>query len=70
MAELASEYEVHPNQISKWKREVLQELPGIFSNKRRRQAKDEEEIKDRLYQQIGQLQFELEWLKKKTGFEP
>jgi putative transposase len=63
MAELASEYEVHPNQITKWKKQVLAELPGIFSDRRKRDAEG------RLYQQIGQLQVELDWLKKKTGFE-
>jgi putative transposase len=69
MSELASEYEVHPNQITQWKKQVLAELPGIFSDRRKRDADGEEELKARLYQQIGQLQVELEWLKKKTGFE-
>jgi putative transposase len=70
MTELASEYEVHPNQISKWKKQVLAELPGIFSDRRKREENSEEELKARLYQQIGQLQFELDWLKKKSGLEP
>jgi putative transposase len=69
MAELSSEYAVHPNQISTWKKQVLEELPGIFSEKRTRDAEGEAEIKARLYQQIGQLQFELDWLKKKSGIE-
>ena len=69
MSELASEYEVHPNQITKWKKQVLAELPGIFSDRRKRDADGEEALKARLYQQIGQLQVELDWLKKKTGFE-
>jgi len=70
MSELASEYEVHPNQITKWKKQVLEELPGIFSDRRKREVEGEEELKARLYQQIGQLQFELDWLKKKSGLEP
>ena len=70
MTELASEYEVHPNQISKWKKQVLAELPGIFSDRRKREENSEGELKARLYQQIGQLQFELDWLKKKSGLEP
>ncbi len=70
MSELAAAYEVHPNQISKWKKQVLAELPGIFSDRRKREADGEEALRARLYQQIGQLQVELEWLKKKTGFEP
>jgi putative transposase len=69
MSELASEYEVHPNQITRWKKQVLDEVPGIFSEKRKREADSEGELKARLYQQIGQLQFELDWLKKKSGIE-
>jgi transposase-like protein len=63
-AELASQFEVHPSQIAKWKRQVLEELPGVFSSRRAREAEDEEALKARLYQQIGQLQVELDWLKK------
>lgn len=69
MSELASEYEVHPNQISTWKKQVSAELPGIFSNRRKREADGGEELKARLYEQIGQLQVELNWLKKKSGLE-
>ncbi len=69
MSELASEYEVHPNQISKWKKQVLGELPGIFSMRRKREEDSEEKLKARLYQQIGQLQVELDWLKKKSGLD-
>ena len=69
MSELASEYEVHPNQISTWKKQVLAELPGIFSDRRKCEADGGEELKARLYEQIGQLQVELNWLKKKSGLE-
>ena len=70
LSELAAQYEVHPTQIGKWKRQALAELPGIFSGRRERSAKADDELKARLYQQIGQLQVELDWLKKKCGFEP
>ncbi len=70
MSELVSEYEVHPNQISKWKKQALEELPGVFSGRRKHEAEGEEKLKARLYQQIGQLQVELNWLKKKSGIEP
>ena len=65
MAELAAEHGVHPTQIAKWRKQVLEELPGVFSSRRGRQEQDEEALKARLYQQIGQLQVELDWLKKR-----
>ena len=67
MAEIASEYGVHANQITKWKRRVLDELPGIFTNKRERDQRDNEALQAELYRQIGQLKVELDWLKKKAG---
>ena len=68
MAEIASEYGVHANQITKWKRRVLDELPDIFTNKRERDQRDNEALQAELYRQIGQLKVELDWLKKKAGF--
>lgn len=65
--ELAGAYEVHPNQISNWKREAQVGLVDIFSTKRGRQAAQEIAERERLYSQIGRLQVELEWLKKKSG---
>jgi putative transposase len=64
MNEIAGEYGVHPGLIAQWKRRVLQGLPGLFSSKRSKDAKAEEELKASLYQQIGQLKVELDWLKK------
>jgi transposase-like protein len=66
MAEIASTYGVHPNQISKWKRQVLEGLPELFSQKEPEGAKSQEELIEQLYQQIGQLKVELDWLKKKS----
>ena len=68
IAQLSSKFGVHPNQISQWKRHLLQELPGIFSKKRKRAEKDAERIESELYRQIGQLKVELDWLKKKSDF--
>jgi transposase-like protein len=65
--ELAAEYGVHPVQITQWKKVVLEALPKIFSSRRGTKQKDEDALKAALYQQIGQLKVELDWLKKKAG---
>ena len=67
--ELAAQYEVHPTQIAQWKKQVLEELPSLFSARREKAQKADEELRARLYEQIGQLQVELNWLEKKTGRE-
>ncbi len=69
IAELASDFEVHPNQISQWKKQLLESTTEIFSRKRKRQEQHQEELTDRLYQQIGQLKVEVDWLKKKSGLD-
>lgn len=60
----SSEYGVHSNQINQWRKRILEELPDIFSKKRQKKEKDTEELQAELYQQIGQLKVELDWLKK------
>ena len=67
ISEIASDYGVHPNQISKWKKKLLDEVPEIFSSKREKRQQDNEALQDELYKQIGQLKVELDWLKKKVG---
>lgn len=66
--EIAGQFGVHPNQVVQWKKQALIGLSEIFSNGRVRKDKSDEELRDQLYQQIGQLKVELDWLKKKTGY--
>jgi len=66
--EIASEYGVHPTQISIWKKEAQEGLSGVFSGAIVRKSEQDEVLKERLYSQIGQLKVEVDWLKKKTGF--
>jgi putative transposase len=63
--EIASRSSIHPNLVLQWKKQALLALPDAFSNRRARDAQDEAALKARLYQQIGQLKVELDWLKKK-----
>jgi transposase len=65
--EIASTFGVHPNQVTQWKRQALDHFPEVFSEGRHRAEKSDEELKSELYRQIGRLQMELEWLKKKSG---
>ena len=65
--ELAAEYGVHPVQITQWKKVLLEEVPTLFSSRRGAKPKEEEALQAALYQQIGQLKVELDWLKKKVG---
>ena len=66
IAQLASQYEVHPNQIGQWKKKLLKELPALFSDHRKAEENGREELESELYRQIGQLKVELDWLKKKS----
>ncbi len=66
MAQLSSEYGVHANQIRQWRQRLLEEVPHVLSDRRRKQDKESEEMTSELYRQIGQLKVELEWVKKKS----
>jgi transposase-like protein len=68
--ELASTYGVHPTQITHWKHRLQKEMSEIFSVRRDKRERDQEALQAQLYQQIGQLKVELDWVKKKAGLAP
>ncbi len=65
LGELATEHKVHPNQISKWKKELLARASEIFSGKKSAKNKTEEELTAPLYEEIGRLKMDVKWLEKK-----
>ena len=67
LSELGQKYELSPNQISQWKQKVIGQLPTLFEQKRGRKSITEQSQINQLYEQIGRLQVELAWLKKKSG---
>ena len=65
--EIASHYEVHPSLVTQWKKQLLEGAAQIFLNGKMTAGGGDEELKAELYQQIGKLQVEVDWLKKKSG---
>ena len=65
--QVASEHELHPNQVSQWKRQLLEEGATIFDNgASQQQQREMAQTEADLYEQIGRLKMEVEWLKKST----
>ena len=67
MGELAGQFGVHPTQIGHWKRQLLDGATELFSDNQRRKTDDQAALVAELYEQIGRLQMELAWLKKKVA---
>lgn len=72
IAQIASEYGIHPNQLHRWKKQALEGFPKVFENdskaERRKDAEHERQLKE-LYAEIGRLTTQLNWLQKKSGLD-
>lgn len=66
VAQISSEYEVHSNMVSKWKKHLQDNIADIFIRKNEKDPDAEQQI-DNLYKEIGRIQVENGWLKKKLG---
>ena len=67
IAEISSEYEVHSNMVIKWKKQLKENMSELFIRKNEKEPDAEQKI-DNLYKEIGRMQVENAWLKKKLGF--
>ena len=67
LSQLADQFEVHANQVSAWRKELVERAAELFEDRRRRHRDDESASQEELYQQIGRLKMEVEWLKKKSA---
>lgn len=67
LTQIASEHCVHPTHLLVWKKQLLDQLPALFADRRCKAQKEQEELTAQLYQQIGQLKVEVDWLKKKLA---
>jgi len=73
VAQIASENNLHPNQLHRWKKQALENIAQLFEEDRKsekaREAEHERQL-NQLYSEIGRLSAQLSWLKKKSGFNP
>jgi len=67
LSQLGSEYELHPTQISEWKRQLLQSSNHVFGKDASKLEGEQSKIEIELYEQIGRLKMENEWLNKKSA---
>ena len=65
ISQIAKKYDLHPNQVSAWKKQAKEDLLEIFGSGK--QEDDQEELISALYEKIGRLEIQLDWLKKKSA---
>ena len=65
VSEIAAEFEIHPVMVGNWKKEMLDNLPGLFEQKNARRDKDRDRETEHLQRKVGQLTMEVEFLEKK-----
>ena len=65
VSEISRDFQIHPVQVSQWKKEIQERLPELFGRKPAFDAKNTKKQKKHLHQKIGQLTIEVDWLKKK-----
>jgi transposase len=65
--QLASQYHVHPVQIGQWRKAAIEQMAELFIDGRKRKPRDGGVEKEALFEEIGRLKMELDWLKKKVG---
>ena len=72
VSQIASEHDLHPNLVSKWRQDLLTQIPVIFERKNAQaeHLQAQEQKMTALYEQIGRLTTQLAWIKKKSGLEP
>ena len=70
IAELASEFDVHPTQINTWRALIKERTASLFGRGDGKELKEKDELIERLYKNIGQLQVDVDWLKKKLKISP
>lgn len=68
ISQISSLYGVHSSLVTKWKAMAMSGLEQIFSGKKAAADRDQDELISQLYQQIGQLKVQIDWLKKKMGY--
>jgi transposase-like protein len=69
VTEIAEEYGVHPTQVHRWKKELMEHGPDVFASKRENDDQAVEAERDELYRKVGHQQVQIDFLKKKLGVD-